>query len=350
MSEPRPRLVFNALPLTASPDGVSSYIRGLLGAIGPEVDAELVAAVQPEGVGELPSGVIPLVKGASRGARRAAAGALGFGPAALVHGLDVDLPWTGRPLTVSTVHDLAVFDVPWAFPRQRAIGERMLVRHALRRADAVVAVSAFTAERVRVLVGREATVVHSAPAAELSPPGRTEVDRVRDCYRLPERFVLHVGNIEPRKDVGTLAEACRLASVPLVVTGRGLWGHRAPEGVSAVGQVPAADLPGLYGAATIVGYASRYEGFGLPPIEAMACGATVVSTPVPAVTEVAGDAVATFRPGDVEGLAATLRRLLADPDELAELGARGQERVRPLSWSKTGAAIAELYRSLGLRV
>ena len=75
MSSPPPRLVFNALPLTSSPDGVSTYIRGLLGALGAEVDAELVAAVQPEGARELPSDITPVVKGPSSGVRRAATGA-----------------------------------------------------------------------------------------------------------------------------------------------------------------------------------------------------------------------------------------------------------------------------------
>lgn len=206
MSGTLPRLVFNALPLGASPDGVSTYIRGLLGSLGREVDASLVAAVQPEGAAELPSDVTALVRGRSKGVRRAVAGARGFGPAALVHGLDVDLPLVTRSRTVSTVHDLAVFDVPWAFPKRRAAGERLLVGHALRRADAIVAVSAFTAERVHARTGREATVVHSAPGAAFAPPSEPEVARVREAYLLPERFVLHVGNIEPRKDVGTLAD------------------------------------------------------------------------------------------------------------------------------------------------
>ncbi len=124
------------------------------------------------------------------------------------------------------------------------------MRHALRRADAVIAVSAFTAERVAALTGRQAAVVHSAPGDRFSPPGGEEIARVRGAYRLPERFVLHVGNIEPRKDLETLAAACRRVAVPLVVTGRGLWGHRAPAGVLAIGQVPIGDLPALYGAAT----------------------------------------------------------------------------------------------------
>jgi len=162
--------------------------------------------------------------------------------------------------------------------------------------------------------------------------------------------VLHVGNIEPRKDLATLAEACARVGVPLVVTGQGLWSTAAPESVLEVGHVPARDLPALYGAAALVGYASRYEGFGLPPVEAMACGAAVVSTPVPAVAEVVGDGASTFTPGDVTGLAATLTTLLGDDARRADLAARGVEAVRALTWDRTARATAAVYRSLGLTV
>lgn len=346
----RPRLVFNALPLSPRGGGVSTYIRELLGALAVGIDADLVAAVHCSGVVALPAGVTPLVKGESRGVRRALTSAGGFGPADLTHGLDVDLPLRRPGPMVSTVHDMAIFDTPWAFPRARVAGERVLARVALRRADAVVAVSEFTAERVAALVGVEAVVVHSAPGPGMTPPPDDEVVRVRSSYRLPDTFLLHVGNIEPRKDIATLAAACGSVGVPLVLTGHSLWGHRAPTGTVEIGHVPDADLPGLYGAATLVGYASRYEGFGLPPLEAMACGAAVVSTPVPAVVEVAGEGAAVFRPGDVEGLTATLGRLLADPDERTELAARGRRKVGALSWSRTAARTAAVYRSLGLAV
>ncbi len=108
-----------------------------------------------------------------------------------------------------------------------------------------------------------------------------------------------------------------------MLTGHSLWGSVAPAGTVEIGHVPRGDLPALYGAATLVGYASRYEGFGLRPVEAMACGAAVVSTPVPAVVEVVGDGAETFRPGDVGGLTETLRALVDDQRRRAGAGGAG---------------------------
>jgi len=360
------RLVFNALPLDAQGGGVSTYIRELLAALAdrhpnrrpddsvddpsPRPGVELIAAVRPSGSDQLPSGVDPLIRGESTGVVRAIDGARGVGPADLVHGLDVDLPFWGKGRMVCTVHDLAIVDLPETFPRLRAAGERILMGHALRRADAVVAVSAFTAERVKVRFGREASVTPLAPGPGMAPPDSPEAERVRAAYGLPERFVLHVGNIEPRKDIATLAAACRIVAIPLVLTGHSLWGHRAPAGVVQVGTVPRGDLPGLYGAATVVGYASRYEGFGLPPIEAMACGAAVVSTPVPSVTEATVGGVELFHPGDADGLATTLRRLMEDDEERQELAQRGRTKVAALSWDGTAELTESVYRSLGVAI
>ena len=339
---------FNALPLQASGAGVSTYIRRLLGALAERTDADLVPLVQAAAVGDLPDRARPAIRRDSAGIRRVVAGLAGLGHVDLFHGLDVDLPARPRCPTVTTVHDLSVFDVPGGVARHRVVGERLLVRHALRRADVIIAVSAFTAERVRDRFGREAEVVLEAPGPDMVPATGTEVDAVRAEFRLPDRFVLHVGSLDPRKNIGVLADACREAAIPLVLAG-GSLGVAPPPGTIPLGFVPRGILPALYGAAEIVAYVSGYEGFGLPPLEAMACGAAVVTTPVPAVVELVGDDACTVTPGDADALAAAITALAGDGARRTELAERCRRGATARSWDDVADETLARYRQAGVR-
>ncbi len=342
----RGRIALNALALRPGGSGVQTYIRELLPALAVAVDGDVVAAVQRDVESELPPGVQPLVRPTADGVARALHGLRSLGPADVVHGLDVDVPVCRRGPSVATVHDLAVFDVPWAFSRTRAGGERALVRRSLRRVDTVVAVSAFTAERVAARFGRTAVVTPLAPSTDLRPAPGHDVERVRRRYQLPPRFVLHVGTLEPRKDVPTLTWACRQVGVPLVLAGAGDGSPAAP-GTVRLGYVPRSDLAPLYGCATVVAYPSRYEGFGLPPLEAMACGAAVVATRVASLPDVLGDAAWLVPPGDGERLAQTIREVLGDTERRREMAKAGIERAASFTWTATASATAAVYRSLG---
>jgi len=169
---------------------------------------------------------------------------------------------------------------------------------------------------------------------------------VRLRYDLPSRFVLCVATIEPRKDVATLATACRDVGVPLVIAGAART--TAPTGAHLLGYVPRSHLPALYGAATVVAYPSIYEGFGLPPVEAMACGAPVVAFRIPPLEESLGDAAVLTPPGDAVELATALRDLLADDEGRRQLAHAGLVRAGALSWSATASATAAAYRHLGV--
>ncbi len=179
--------------------GVSTYIRELLFELPRHIEGRIAALVAADAVGELPPEVAALPMPVASGVRRTLQGLRSPRvQSRLLHGLDVDLPLRSAAATVTTVHDLAVFDTPWAFSAHRVLGERLVVAHALRHADAVIAVSAFTAERIQALSGREATVIPEAPSRTMRVATASEIAAARRQYALPERYVLHVGTVEPR--------------------------------------------------------------------------------------------------------------------------------------------------------
>jgi len=329
---------------------VQTYARELLAALPAAwPDARFAAVVAADGARELPDTVAPLRRTlrVDHGlVRRLVSLRSVPGSADLVHALDTDLPRARRGPTVATVHDLALFDVPWAFPRFNARVKRALVGATIARADAVIAVSHFTAERVQSRFGREASVVYEAPGRGFGAVAAHAIEDVRARYALPEVFVLHVGNLEPRKDVPALAAACSAAGLPLVLAGGAIRTVDVPIGARGIGYVPTAELPALYAAATIVGYVSRYEGFALPPVEAMACGAAVVATRVGALDEIAGEGIAFVTAGDVDAMAATLREIASDAARRAALRAAAIEAAGKLSWPRAAGETVQVYRRL----
>jgi glycosyltransferase involved in cell wall biosynthesis len=343
-----PRVVWDALCLQPCGSGVQVYAKELMASLSGIVDADKAALVRTDAQGLLPAGVLPVPRLPARGTRRILQGLRGPGRADLVHGLDASLPLRPRSRTVVTIHDLAVFDVPWAFDPRWVRGTRLTTARAIRTADALIAVSEFTAERVLEHFGRKATVTWEAAPGHLGPVAPGAVASVRQRYRLCERFVLYVGTVEPRKDLSTLARACKQADVELVVAGRVRHGCKAPSGARMLGYVRDEDLAGLYGAATLVGYPSVYEGFGLPPLEAMACGTPVVAYRVPAIAEVVREAAVLCAPHDVDEMTRSVRALLCDGDLRKTLVEAGLRRVNELTWQDTASRTAGVYRELGI--
>jgi glycosyltransferase involved in cell wall biosynthesis len=264
-----------------------------------------------------------------------------FGPAGLLPLGDVAMP------AVLTAHDMAIYRHPEWFPGRQTLSVRLVVPRSMRRADAIVAVSACTARDVAELFGVEAErleVVPEGVASRFQPLPGERLDAVRRRYRLPRRFLLFVSTIEPRKNLPTLLDAwSRMRDRPPLVVAGG-WGWRT-EGVRErmegmgpdlrlLGTVPHEDLPGLYNLATCLAHPAWYEGFGLTPLEAMACGLPVVASSASSLPEVVGDAGLLVDPADVEGWTDALERVCGDADLFSTLRRRGVLRAAEFTWAR----------------
>ncbi|WP_255450561.1 glycosyltransferase family 1 protein [Skermania sp. ID1734] len=323
----------------------------MLAVLGPHIcGAQLSALVQRDAIDELPPQVRAVPRPVNSGIRRAITGFAPNSGVNLFHSLDVDIPVTGPQISVSTVHDLSVFDVPWAFGKIRVAGERALLRHAIRRADALIAVSDFTAQRIFDEFRRDAIVIPLAAPSWCRIPAAEEVAAIRKHYGLPERFILHVASIEPRKDIGLVIETAKAAGIPLVLAGAGSDQATLPREVHGLGFVASADLPALYRAASVVAYASHYEGFGLPPLEAMACGAAVVTSAVGAIAESCRGGAVLIEQHDLPTWTRAVKEILYDSDAHEELAAAAPRVAARLSWQQTAQMTAAAYRQVGVDV
>jgi glycosyltransferase involved in cell wall biosynthesis len=264
------------------------------------------------------------------------------GPVDVCHSTTA-IPAPTRAAHVVTVHDVAFVHTPERFT---AHGARVM-RAGLERcrlADLVLCPSRTTADDLAALRFDPGRVRVIPWGVAPRPIGADDIARVRARYELPERFVLFVGTLEPRKNLRRLAEAVSAldTTLALVVAGAPGWGDAAPFGghVQFLGFVSDADLAALYGAATVFAYPSLQEGFGLPVAEAMSYGAPVITSAHGATAEVAGGAAVLVDPLDPAAIGAGLRRALADADTLRD---RGRARAAELTWERAAADTVAAY-------
>ena len=282
------------------------------------------------------------------------------------HGPHYTLPLVLRRPRVVTVHDLTFFDNPeWHEGAKVAYFTRM-IRASCARADAIVSVSDRTAARLRELVAHDAPVVsipHGVDHARFTPvgPGGPAGDlEVLARHGVRPPFLAFCGTIEPRKAVPGLVRAFSAVAadhrdLTLVLAGRPGWGtdevdaavaaSTAADRVVRTGYVDDAVVPALLRAAAASVYAPFAEGFGLPALEALACGAALVTTEGTPMADVAGSAALTVPPGDEVALAEAIRETVAGGPDVAGRRAAGPAVAAPWTWARCAAAHVEVYRS-----
>jgi glycosyltransferase involved in cell wall biosynthesis len=276
-------------------------------------------------------------------------------------------PLGGACPYVNIVHDLAIIRTPGFFNVRKLALQRPLLPLVVRRAAAVGTVSEASRQDIVRLLGVPEHRVLLLPGAAhpaCRPQAAGEVARVRRAYGIDRPYVLSVGTLEPRKNLPLLLRAfdrlmaaragARARDVDLVVIGGRGWRDRelraeiarrlATGRLHVLGYVPEADLVPLYGGAEVLAFASHFEGFGLPLIEAMACGTPVVSTDVLALREVSGGAATLVPPGDEAALADAIAGFIGDAGARERARARGFVRAAAFSWETTAERLWRFAR------
>jgi glycosyltransferase involved in cell wall biosynthesis len=373
-----PRICIEASPALQQQAGLGRYTAGLLhGLLELEPQADYALAYNlsrqvevPRDLAHLPRYAFPHGNKPWR-LRNAASyfGALAmdldFAGSHLYHSTGHLLPRLRTMRTVFTLHDV----IPFLFPEhhlwQNKIFFEIMLPRFLRQADAIIAVSRNTkrdALRVLNLPPEKIHVIPEGVDARFAPvTDPQQLAAVRQRYNLPQRFVLTVGTLEPRKNHTMLLHAfgALLAAEPdvvLAIAGKHGWLYRdfltALENsglephVRLLDRVPDADLPALLSAASVFAFPSLYEGFGLPPLEAMACGAPVLCSTAASLPEVVGEGGWLLNPLTPAEWTRAMQRLLSEPDARQTLIERAHKQAAGFSWRKTAIATRAVYHHL----
>lgn len=283
--------------------------------------------------------------------------------------------YTAPPLApcpvVATIHDLSFEHLPETFKRRSRAQLRLTVRRTARAASQVLVPSEHTRRDIIETYKLEPERVRVTPlaAARSFAPVRDEEERarVRAHYKIEGDYILAVGSIQPRKNLARLVAAYSAlrrarphATLPkLVIVGRRAWlysetlravrEHELNDRVVLTGYVPEVDLPALYTGALAFVYPSYFEGFGLPPLEAMQCGTAVIAGNRTSLPEVVGDAGLLVDPFNVQALTEALARVIDDTDLRAHLCTKGLERAKLFDWQETARLTLAAYERAGMR-
>jgi glycosyltransferase involved in cell wall biosynthesis len=320
------KIAVDTTPLRLTGAGTARYLRNLLARIEPDNDVRRLAFGGPGKASVLVRELVwyPFALGR-------------LGDIDVLHCPTYYGPLRSRVPLVVTVLDLSVFRHPETFPRWTRTAVPALAPRVLRAATRILAISEFTKSELVEVLDVPAEKIEAVPLAV-----ETEVFR-SDGSAEEGDYVLAVATLEPRKNLVRLAEATRRLGVELRVAGAAGWGGVSVggNGVRTLGRVSDHELARLYRGATVAAYPSLYEGFGFPVLEAMACGAPVVTSRGGATEEVADGAAVLVDPLDPASIAAGIEEAVSRRDELRALG---HERAAAFSWDETARRTVEVYR------
>lgn len=284
----------------------------------------------------------------------------------LYHGVLNVMPLLSPVPSVVTIHDLSPLLFPQTFRRINRMYTTWAIRVSAKRAAHIFTVSEHAKREIVTHLGVDAdrvTVTYNACDARFVPVSESELAAFRQRHGLPARFLFYLGTLEPRKNIPRLldayAQVAKTHDVPLLIGGGKGWLYepilaqaerlQLGDKLKFVGYIPQEEQHLWYGAASAFVFPSLYEGFGMPPLEAMACGTPVITSNASCLPEIVGDAAIKVDPHDVDALAEAMRRVLDDADLRADLRQRGLAQAARFSWFETARRTQAVYQRVARR-